>query len=101
MKPKRKSDTGLLRPYRPLPDDFRERYAEMGWDGLEEHYRTNWRVIRRWVQEYGKDALDEARAVFLAKRWPNGPSGPRAKRYVLGRTLTAVKVRNPKCEDGA
>lgn len=84
----RKPDTGLVRPYRPLPGDFRERYLEMGWDGIEEHYRTNWRVIRRWIEEAGGDELREARA--KVSKGVIRPS--RRSRYVLGRTLTERRV---------
>ena len=56
-------DTGLIKPYRPCPADFRERYLELGWTKeLVEHYRTNWRVIRRWIAEAGGDELRKARA---------------------------------------
>lgn len=57
---KRKPDTGLIRPYRDRPADFDAVFVEMGWDGIDEHYRTNWRCIRRWV-DAGGDALAEAR----------------------------------------
>lgn len=79
-------DTGLIRPYRPCPPDFRDRFLEMGWDGIDEHYRTNWRVIYRWIEESGGEELREARRLISG-----GTARParRAKRYVLGRTLTA------------
>lgn len=79
----RTPDTGLIRPYRPLPDDFRERYIEMGWDGIDEHYRTNWRVIRRWIEEAGGEELRAAR-----RERSGGTAKPhlrsKAARYVLG-----------------
>lgn len=63
MPAKRQPDTGLVQPYRPCPGDFRERFLELGQSKeLEEHYRTNWRVIRRWIEETGGDELREARA---------------------------------------
>jgi len=65
-RPPRRNDTGLVRPYRPKPDDFRDRYIEMGWDGLDEHYRCNWRCIRRWIMEEGREQLRAARAAAVA-----------------------------------
>jgi hypothetical protein len=82
----RAHDTGLIRPYRPCPPDFRERFLEMGWDGIDEHYRTNWRVIYRWIEQCGGEALRAERRALSG-----GTARPklrRAKRYVLGRTLT-------------
>ena len=67
---KRKPDTGLVRPYRPKPADFRETYVRMGWDEIDEHYRTNWRVIRRWIMEEGADDLKAARRAYVAERGP-------------------------------
>lgn len=61
----RTNDTGLVRPYRPKPADFRERYIEMGWDGIDEHYQTNWRVIRRWILEEGASELRADRAAAV------------------------------------
>lgn len=82
----RRHDTGTERPYRPCPADFRDRFLEMGWDGIDEHYSTNWRCIRRWIEESGGDELRAAR-----RARSGGTPRPklRAKRYVLGRTLTA------------
>lgn len=67
-RPPRHNDTGLVRPYRPKPDDFRDRYIEMGWDGLDEHYRCNWRCIRRWIDEEGRADLVAARADAVRRR---------------------------------
>ena len=64
----RRNDTGLVRPYRPKPHDFRDRYIEMGWDGLDEHYRCNWRCIRRWINEEGREDLVAARADAVRRR---------------------------------
>lgn len=85
----RHNDTGLVRPYRPCPKDFRERFLEMGWDGIDEHYNTNWRCIRRWIEESGGEELRAERRLRSG-----GTARPRlrSKRYVLGRTLTAVKT---------
>lgn len=64
----RPHDTGLIKPYRPVPADFFEVYVRMGWDGLDEHYATNWRVIRRWIGIVGRDALRTARAAYVAEQ---------------------------------
>lgn len=58
----RQHDTGTIRPYRPCPCDFRDMFLALGQSKeIEEHYRTNWRVIRRWIEETGGDTLREAR----------------------------------------
>lgn len=58
----RKWDTGRVRPYRPPPTDFREVYIEMGWHAAQDHFRTNYRCIARWIEECGGEELREARA---------------------------------------
>jgi hypothetical protein len=80
----------MVRPYRAAPADFREIYIRMGWDGIEDHYRTNYRCVARWIEECGGDELRAARAAVA-----NRPVGrwKRSKRYVQGRTLTAVNGR--------
>jgi hypothetical protein len=80
----RPHDTGTVRPYRPCPADFRVTFLAMGQSKeIEDHYRTNWRVIRRWIEECGGDLLrDERYTVSGGFARP----GKRA-RYVLGRTL--------------
>lgn len=88
--PRRTWDTGLVRPYREPPCDFRELFLRFGQSKeLEEHYRTNWRVIRRWIEVSGGDELraERARVAGTTLR-----PGLRRRRYVLGMTLTAVKV---------
>jgi hypothetical protein len=95
--PKRRVwDTGMIRPYRAAPADFREVYLRLGQDkAIEEHFRTNWRCITRWIEECGGDELREARAAITgAKLKPHR----RSKRYVMGRTLTAVSERVKKEE---
>lgn len=64
----RNHDTGLIRPYRPVPSDFVETYVLIGWDGLDEFYNTNWRVIRRWVALSGQEKLRAARAAYVAEQ---------------------------------
>lgn len=87
-------DTGLIRPYRPCPDDFRDRFLEFGQSKeIEEHYRTNWRVIRRWIEECGGDDLRAERFAIAGARTGGRL---RARRYVLGLTLTAGAARKGK-----
>lgn len=90
----RPHDTGLVRPYRRCPGDFREVFLRLGYSKeIEEHYHTNWRVIRRWIEETGGDDLRaERRAVSGGTARPKLRAGQRARRYVLGRTLSEVKV---------
>lgn len=90
----RPHDTGLERPYRPCPADFAERYIEFGQGKeIEEHYAANWRCIARWIEECGGEELRQRRyAVSGGFARPNR----RAKRYVLGKTLTAVRPRGKK-----
>lgn len=85
---------GTTNPYRPCPSDFRETYLRLGQSKeIEEHYRTNWRVIVRWIEEAGGDELRAERY-----RLSGGFARPnrRAKRYILGRTLSAVSKKNTK-----
>jgi hypothetical protein len=53
----------LKRPVftRPCPPDFVEVYLQIGWDGIEDHYRAHKLVIKRWVAENGGDALKARR----------------------------------------
>jgi hypothetical protein len=88
---------GTTRPYRPKPADFRAVYLDMGWDGITEHYGTNWRVIRRWIEQEGREELIAARAAAVAEkraeRRAEKERGERRRRYVLGRTLRPVGRR--------
>ena len=85
----RPHDTGTVRPYRPCPADFRETFLSLGQSKeIEEHYRTNWRVIRRWIEECGGDALRSERyALSGGFARPEKRSSGIARRFVLGRTL--------------
>lgn len=89
---------GGTRPYRPCPSDFRERFLEMGFSKeLQEHYRTNWRVIRRWLEQAGGDDLRaERRVISGGTARPSLRAESRAKRFVLGKTLSAVRKRPRK-----
>jgi len=90
-------DTGMVRPYRPCPSDFRDRFLEMGWDGIEDHYHTNTRVIRRWIEQSGGDELRaERRKVSGGTPRPALRAENRRKRYVLGKTLTPKRQARPK-----
>jgi hypothetical protein len=85
---------GRTRPYRPCPKDFREVFLQLGQSkDIEDYYRTNWRVIRRWLEEAGGEELRAARrAVTGAPARPWLRAENRARRYVLGRTLTAKQA---------
>lgn len=85
----RPHDTGTVRPYRPCPADFRETFLALGQSKeIEEHYHTNWRVIRRWIEDAGGDALRAERyAVSGGFARPAKRSEGKARRYVLGKTL--------------
>tara|TARA_Y100001951_G_scaffold104212_1_gene115167 strand:+ start:2646 stop:2942 length:297 start_codon:yes stop_codon:yes gene_type:complete len=76
----RSHDTGLVRPYRECPDDFRETYVRMGWDGIAEHYRTNWRVITRWIHQSGGHKLRAERRAYVQARFKRRRMEREAKR---------------------
>lgn len=85
---RRKPDTGLERPYRPVPADFRQVYLRLGQDReIEEHYRTNWRVIRRWIEEAGGDELRAERSSITGQPLQPARRSGVARRYVLGLRL--------------
>lgn len=60
-----KTTRGRIRPYRPCPPDFRERYIEMGWHVADAHYRAHWATVARWIDETGRQELKEARAAYV------------------------------------
>ncbi len=77
-----RNEDGLQKPRRPKPRDFRDRYIEMGWDrALEDHYRCNWRCIRRWILEEGQQELKAARANYVHQQ------RHRRRRHVMDRTV--------------
>lgn len=78
---------GTTKAYRPKPDGFREVYIRLGFgDELKEHYHTNLRCLRRWVDEEGYDGLHLARREYLRKtRWPNGAPGHRKRPHCFVR----------------
>lgn len=75
----------VKKPWRHAPDDFREMFLEMGWDGLEEHYRTTWRTIRRWIDDCGGEQLRLDRRAVVKARGP---------RRLHGYTVRRVGKRN-------
>jgi hypothetical protein len=95
----RMHDSGLIRPNRPCPKDFREKFIELGWGGIGVHYHASWRCIRRWVLECGRDELKKERAAYVGR---NGREAlhvsrvgecladrqARRRRNVMGQTLT-------------
>lgn len=88
----RRSDTGLMRPTRPCPHDFRERFLELGQTKeIEEHYRTNWRCITRWIEECGGDDLRAARSQATGCPLRPHRRSDKARRYVLGLRLNGAR----------
>lgn len=80
---------GTIRPYRQCPADFVERYLELGQGKeIEEYYRTNYRCIRRWIDESGGEDLRARRRAITGC-----PARPylRARNYVLGNSLRRAK----------
>lgn len=71
---------GVTRPYRPCPPDFHETYVRMGWDGIEEHYNTNWRVITRWIHQSGGHKLRAERRAYVQARFKRRRMEREAKR---------------------
>lgn len=58
---------GRVRPMRPCPADFRQRYIELGWPDVQDHYRAGWPVIARWIDQCGRAELTVARAAYVRK----------------------------------
>jgi len=86
----RKPCTGMVKPYRQMPADFRERFIELGWAEIGAHYRAHDRTIARWIEEAGGDELRNARS--RATGMPHQPAR-RSARYIRGRTLTPISER--------
>lgn len=93
MMAKRRPDTGLIQPYRPCPKDFRDTFLRMGWDGIDEHYRTNWRVIRRWIEESGGEDLRRARAEITGSQLRPKRRSAIAKLYVQGKRVPFTRIK--------
>ncbi|MCK8457025.1 hypothetical protein [Sphingomonas faeni] len=64
---------------RSKPADFRAVYIAIGWGGIEAHYGTNWRVVKRWIDEEGREELIAARAVAVDRQRRRA----RFRQYVL------------------
>lgn len=77
---------GRQRPYRPCPPDFRERYIELGWGEILEHYRAGWPVIARWIDQSGQEELKSARREY---RLQNGPKYLHVNEAVGGPRIAA------------
>lgn len=89
-----------IQPYRPMPTNFPELFAQHGWDGIEAECGAHKSTIKRWMLDYGEDTLRQMRRDWLERKYaalgrkvPGGWRPGRAKRYVLGRTLSAVIPR--------
>lgn len=91
--------------YRPVPGDFREAFARLGWDGILAHYRVHRDTVKRWMLDLGEDDLRQARREYLEAEYAKtgrrvgGQRPGRAKRYVLGRTLSAVNGDEDKGQE--
>lgn len=97
--------------YRPMPNDFAEAYVRVGYEGIRDEMRCYRKCIPRWINEYDEAAIAEGRPLLAelrhqhlvrhyaehhgGRRVPGRPPN-RAKRYVLGRTLSAVNSGTTK-----
>ena len=50
-------------PLREKPADFREQFIRLGWDTVD-HYSTSWKVVARWLDEGGRDAIKADRRAY-------------------------------------
>jgi hypothetical protein len=47
---------------RSMPPNFAELFVRLGWEAIEDHYRTSQRARRQWLREAGKvDLIDRRR----------------------------------------
>ncbi|WP_439539064.1 hypothetical protein [Sphingomonas sp.] len=89
----RRPDTGTVKPMRPLPHDFRDVFLRLGQTKeIEEHYRTNWRVIRRWIEEAGGDELRAERARVSGGFVRPYLRSSVARAYVLGKRIRLMSA---------
>ncbi len=58
----------MTKPYRVLPTDFAQSFILMGWTEIEEHYRTNYRCVGRWIRQAGDDVLRWERRFVTGRR---------------------------------
>lgn len=93
--------------YRPMPRDFADTFARVGWEGIMDEMRAGRATVLRWMHEYGYDALKAMRREHLEQIY--GERGHRiggrrpqsaAGRYVMGRRRKIVwPCRSPKFWD--
>lgn len=56
---------------RPMPKNFSRAFSILGWREAPWYYRCSWRVLGRWVNEAGKEAvLAERAAMKRNPQWP-------------------------------
>jgi hypothetical protein len=82
------------RPRRPMPRDFPDTFARVGWDGIEAEMRAHKDTIRRWMIDYGQEELIRMRREYLEQKYAAegrkiggvrpGRKLSAASRYVLG-----------------
>lgn len=77
--------------YRPMPRDFPDAFARVGWEGIEDEMRAHKTTIRRWCDEYGYDRLKimrrehlEAHYAKRGHRIPGRRPTSTAGRFVMG-----------------
>ncbi len=56
---------------RPMPKNFIRAFSILGWREAPWYYRCSWRVVGRWVNEAGKEAVLAERAAM--RRNPDRP----------------------------
>ena len=93
------------RTIRPMPRDFPETFARVGWDGIEWECRAHKTTIKRWMIDYGEAELIDARRAYLVAAYAergHRPAGltPGRKlgisaRYVMGRTRQGIDKSEP------
>lgn len=86
---------GPVRPYRPKPRDFRQKFIELGWDTVGEHYRASWKAIKRWVREEGTEELANERRKYLEQQYPGRKVPGRRPRTAAGRYVMGM-TREPR-----
>jgi hypothetical protein len=89
-----------------MPRDFVETFIRVGWEGIEWECHAHKTTITRWIRAHDAEAemagtllLREKRRAWLEQQYAEKHGGrrvggkrPRARRYVLGMTLSAVNV---------
>lgn len=82
--------------YRPMPRDFPDTFARVGWEGIEQECRAHKTTIKKWMVAYGEEQLIHSRRMYLEDQYTRegkrvGGIRPGRKlgisgRYVMGRT---------------